>query len=48
MHFGGQLLDSTRQLVHPLAQQGTGHWRVLAEQVQVDGQERQALVQVVV
>ena len=48
MHFGGQLLDSTRQIVHPLAEQGTGHWRVLAEQVQLDGQECQALVQVVV
>ena len=34
--------------LHPLAEQGAGPGRVLAEEVQVDGQEGQALVQVVV
>ena len=48
MHGGGQLLDPARQFLHPPVEQGTGPGRVLGEEVQLHGDEGQALVQVVV
>ncbi len=47
MHRRRELLDPAGEFVQAITEEGIGLWRLLGQQVQLDGQEGEALVQVV-